>query len=188
MKLLAALSFAFLSHAAFAGWSVDESSFIKFSSTKNETVTETHSIGKLNGSLTDAGVLTVNIPVLNVDTGVKIRDERLLDILFNQKQYPLAKLTAKVKMKQITSLKAGDSVEIAEAATLQLLDKKQPIKAKVKVTKLSDGSLVAVSSEPIVLNASSFGLEPAIQSLKEIAKLQSISSTVPVTFEVKLVK
>jgi hypothetical protein len=51
----------------------------------------------------------------------------------------------------------------------------------------SDGSLRIFTPRPVVINAADFGLEKGVAALKNIAGLQSISSAIPVTFDLQFV-
>jgi hypothetical protein len=53
--------------------------------------------------------------------------------------------------------------------------------AEILVTRLNDGGLQIVISEPIVVKAADFGLDGGIDILREVAGLNSISTAVPVS-------
>jgi len=52
----------------------------------------------------------------------------------------------------------------------------------VIITPAKDGSIVVSSAQPVLLQASEFGLVEGINKLRDIAKLQHIATTVPVSF------
>jgi hypothetical protein len=59
--------------------------------------------------------------------------------------------------------------------------------AKLQVTPMKDGLGVS-TSEPILIHAAEFGLEPGVAALQEVAGLLAISRVVPVTVSLRLVK
>jgi hypothetical protein len=51
----------------------------------------------------------------------------------------------------------------------------------VLVTRLADGALQVVISDPVLINAADFGLDAGFEMLREVAGLKSISTAVPVS-------
>lgn len=103
--------------------------------------------------------------------------------LFDIKQFPQATVELNLESKIFDSLqKAGSMKDLLVKANLDLHGMKKEISAKLRIIKLADNKLVASTLEPIILIPGDFGLEPGVKKLMEIAKLNSISSAVPVTF------
>ena len=71
-------------------------------------------------------------------------------------------------------------------AQLNLHDQSQPLKLDVRVTKVSDSSLLVISAQPIVLNVADYELTEGVEELRELAGLPSISQAVPVSFYLTL--
>jgi hypothetical protein len=54
------------------------------------------------------------------------------------------------------------------------------------VTKLANGSLLVNSVKPVIIKAVDFNLVKGIEKLRQLAGLPSISTTVPVSFVLRL--
>ncbi len=177
-----------IGNMANAAWQVSEAeSKVYFSSTKNETVFETHSISNVSGKWEKNGKLTVLMPISKVETGIEIRNQRLKDIVFKQNEYPSAIFTANVTPKKVKELKVGDSIEMETVGELTLAGKKQSLPIRFSVLRKSKSELDIKNIGNINVDAGNLGLGESIEKLKEIAKLNAISLNVPVTFEIKLV-
>jgi len=53
---------------------------------------------------------------------------------------------------------------------------------EVRVVKLAKNRILAVSVNPIIVNADQYNLLEGVEKLREVANLPSISTAVPVTF------
>lgn len=189
MKKLALVVAAALSFSAAADWSVNSAqSSLNFVSVKNDVVAETHSFEDLTGTFTEAGEFSVAIPALSIDTAIPIRNERILEHVLAAKQYATINAKGKVDSKVLAGLKTGDSVVVEQALDLTLLTQTQSLKAKVKVTKVSETQLVVTTVAPIMLDVNKFQLNAGVEKLRELAGLKAISPMVPTTFSLVLVK
>lgn len=182
-RTLLALS-ACIALPAAANWSIDtDQSSLNFVSTKNAQVTEVHSFDSLSGSLTDAGALTVSVPLSSVNTNIDLRNTRMQEMLFETGSYPEATFTAQVDS-ALMNLKAGESKMADVKGELDLHGVKAPATFHVVVNKLSDDAMTVTTTAPTVVNAASFKLEGGVKALQDVAKLSSITLAVPVTFSV----
>ena len=86
--LAAALSVPALADHALVG----EKSDIRFISVKNAAVAEVHHFKSLSGGIED-GAVSVTIPLVDVETMIPIRNERMQKMLFETELYPKATLT-----------------------------------------------------------------------------------------------
>lgn len=184
MKRLAFLLLLAGSSSALADWKLDnDSSSLNFISTKNQHISETHSFGELSGSLSEQGKLKVEVTLSSVNTGIDIRDQRMRDILFHVADIPSAMLTAKLD-KALLETEQGKTAKASVDALFDLNGKTHTLPVAIQVTKLADGSLLATTTKPVVLNAKDFSLDGGIGELQKIAGLAGISLAVPVTFNV----
>ena len=60
----------------------------------------------------------------------------------------------------------------------------QPASFDVAIHALNNGQLSAATVKPTLINASDYGLDAGIEALREIAMLQNISTSVPLSFYV----
>jgi polyisoprenoid-binding protein YceI len=186
MRVIALLSFFFASLTC-ADWQIEsDSSSLHFMSVKNSAFAEMHSFDQVMGSIKGTH-LSISIPLGSVNTLIPIRNERMLNMLFNAEANPNATFMATLKQ-DFTALKEGESTLADIAGQLTISGATAGTTFSVRVTKTSEGALNAVTVKPTVLNAASFKLADGVEALRNIAMLQTISPVVPVTFDVTFVE
>jgi len=181
-KLLFLCFLTLLSFNAQAAWQLkNQQSIINFVSIKKSTIAEVHHFKSLSGTIADDAV-KVSIDLLSVETNIPIRNERMKSMLFDTSEYSSASIAAKIDSSILDNLKVGRHYQEKLSLTLDLHGITNTIPASVGVVKLSDDSVLVYSVNPVIINASDFGLNKGIEALRSIAKLPVISSAVPVTF------
>ncbi|MEH6586928.1 MAG: YceI family protein [Halioglobus sp.] len=170
---------------AAAQWELDsERSSINFISVKNSAIAETHSFASLVGYIGKSGNVQVSIDLNSVETLIPIRNERLQKLLFETAEFPNATVSTNVDPAVLAAVIEGGTVSTEIPVKLGLHGMEQ--KLTVAVTVFSDGgSLRVMSSRPLILSASDFGLAGGIEALTEVAGLASISTAVPVTLNLQ---
>ncbi|MFT4937299.1 MAG: polyisoprenoid-binding protein YceI [Paraglaciecola sp.] len=171
-----------LSTKVSANWRLaDSGSEVYFISTKNQHISEIHQFSQLNGSLTDAGVLRIEINLASVETGIDIRNTRMREKLFLVDRFPNATLDA-VLPEELMKLEVGHSVNVELPVKLTIMTTEKLLNIAVQVSKTMDGKLIATSSKPTLIGAADFGLKSGVELLQQLAGLSSIGLSVPVTF------
>lgn len=169
---------------ALADWSLaSEQSTVHFLSTKNAQVTEVHQFHSLNGTVSDDGKLSVEVDLSSVDTSIGIRDTRMKEILFSVADHPSATFSASLPQ-AMTALAAGETTTGMVKGALSLNNESMPASFTVRVSKLSDNKLTVSTVSPTLIEADNFSLVKGLKELQSIAGLNSITTTVPVTFSV----
>ncbi len=178
---------------AWADWHInDAQSNFNFSSVKAaqvgpDAITEVHQFQQLEGSLKKDGTFEFSIPVQSLNTGIEIRDERMLDKLFQHTNHAAIQITGQVDLATLGDLKPGEWQDLELESTLTLLGQSHPIKAHVRYIDLGNQRFMVNTLEPIIVNGNEFGLSEGIVSLQEIAGLAFIAHTVPVNFSLVFV-
>mgnify|MGYP002628065276 FL=1 len=163
-------------------WVLDnDGSSLYFLSIKAEHVVETHSFTSLSGQV-DATSATVDIDLSSVDTAVELRDERMLEFLFEVGSFASASVTADVTGLALADLSAGESITTKLPFTLDLHGASNNMTAAVQLTQLADGALRIQTTSPVNVNAGDYSLVDGVNKLRELAGLPSVSYAVPVTF------
>jgi polyisoprenoid-binding protein YceI len=179
LPLLLVLSYG----SAYADWAlVNDASRLSFVSTKKDAVAEVHSFRELSGTMDNAGTTVFKIQLASVDTKVPVRDERMREMLFDTKTFPVATLTAKLDATKIEGLMPGQTMTQSIEGELSLHGLKHAVKAEVLIARLAADRLLVVSTAPLVVNAADFGLDAGIEKLRAVAQLPAISTAVPVSF------
>ncbi len=185
LQCLSALALL-LSTPVLAQWQVDaDASSLHFVTTKNAQVTEVHRFEALSGSLDEQGKLTVKVPLNSVNTNIKIRDTRMQEKLFEITKFPDATYTAMVPT-SLMDIESGEVIQGEVEGSLELHGKKAPATFNVTVSR-SDNMLTVTTVSPTVIDARTFDLGAGVETLQSIAKLSSITMSVPVTFSVTFI-
>ena len=172
-----------------AGWVIDpDGSYVGFASVKNDLIAENHSFTNVTGTIEDSGNAKIVIALASVETLIPIRNERMQAILFEVAQYPEVTVTANLNLDGFTSLGLGESETDTILLDVNLHGTNLSKNVLVKVIRSSDTSYEITSLGPIVIHASQFALSDGLESLRKVAGLQSIDLTVPVTFDLRIVR
>ena len=183
--LLAAVvaSFMWLNIAAAATWELDNSlSQLNFVSIKKGSVAEVHSFTALSGSVNEQGSFEVVIDLTSVDTNNAIRDDRMLEFLFQVASFATATISGTFPADTLKAIAEGSNSYLSIDAEVNLHGQKQILPVELVITRLVDAKISVMSVQPVVLNIVDFGLDDGVTKLMELAKLPSISRAVPVTF------
>jgi len=193
MKKILFLTLLVLSSTAFAKlnfvtsthvgeWTLNnEASKLNFITTKNASKTEIQTFNKLQGHVTGNQVV-LSVDLASVDTGIEIRDERLRTLFFNIAKFPLATVAIDLKKSDLKSMKQGERKVLKLSADITIQDITQTMDVEVQLITLGKNQLLVFSNQPIIVDLKNFDLLKGVNALREIAKLQSINSAIPVTF------
>ena len=184
-KLVILLSALGVMSPAQADWTLSESSRIGFVSIKNNSVGENNAFERVSGSISANGQVLVSVDLSSVETGVGIRNERLQKMLFEVASFPTATIDAALTDKQIAVLEAGGAQTESVGVSISLHGKTVNKAANLSVSA-SGGEIRVMTTQPIVITAQEFGLEAGVAALQQIAGLNAISRSIPVTVDLRL--
>ena len=168
-----------------ADWTLSDSSRIGFVSIKNNSIGENNAFERVSGSISASGQVSVSVDLSSVETGVGIRNERLQKMLFEVASFPTATIDALLTDSQIASLEAGGAQTESVGVSISLHGKTVNKTANLSVSA-SGGDVRVTTTQPIVITAQEFGLEAGVAALQQIAGLNAISRSIPVTVDLRL--
>lgn len=171
---------------AYGDWTVTAGSTVGFVSIKNNATGEVNTFDQLSGTLSDNGNIRIVIALSSVETGINIRNERLKTMLFKVASFPAAMIDAELTDSQVAALKAGGIQTESVSVNVSLHGKTVSKTANVLVSALG-GDVRVTTTEPIIITAQEFGLEPGVAALQQIAGLNAISRSIPVTVDLRLI-
>lgn len=170
-------------------WNLNQQqSALSFISTKKASIAETNTFKSFTGSISAKGEVFIQIDLSSVETNIPIRNERMQKHLFNTDKFATATATTKIEPKVINQLKPGDSLQLQVPFNLALHGKSINLTADISVVLLNENELMVSAVSPVIVNAGQFDLLAGINKLKELAGLDSISTAVPVAFNLKFVR
>jgi polyisoprenoid-binding protein YceI len=171
--------------AAGAGsWSlVPDASRVSFVSVKAGQIAEVHHFTRVSGTVAPDGTATLTIPLDSVETGIPVRNERMRQFLFQTGLHPKATLTTKIDLGPLAALAPGQQTRLPLSGNLSLHGVTAPVETTVTVTRAGGSRVVVASLDPVIVNADSFGLGAGVAELMKLAKLDSITADVPVSFQ-----
>ena len=184
-KLVILLSTLGVMDPAQADWTLSDSSRIGFVSIKNNSIGENNAFERISGSISASGQVSVSVDLSSVETGVGIRNERLQKMLFEVASFPTATIDALLTDSQIASLEAGGAQTESVGVSISLHGKTVNKTANLSVSA-SGGDVRVTTTQPIVITAQEFGLEAGVAALQQIAGLNAISRSIPVTVDLRL--
>lgn len=182
LSLVAACSQA-AEDAPASDWSVNtEASMLSFVSTKLGDIDEEHEVPGLSGAISADGAFRIEIALDTHESFIDIRNERMAEHLFRTAQYPVATATGQLEMRQFMNLANGTSHTVSLPFQLDMVGQSIALRAEVEVTRVSEGLVRVSTVEPITVEAADLGLVDGINTLRELAGLDSINTDVPVSF------
>lgn len=184
-KLVILLSALGVMAPAQADWTLSDSSRIGFVSIKNNSIGENNAFERVSGSISASGRVSVSVDLSSVETGIGIRNERLQKMLFEVPSFPTATIDAALTERQIAALEAGGPQTESVGVSISLHGKTVNKMANLSVST-SGGDVRVTTTQPIVITAQEFGLEAGVAALQQIAGLNAISRSIPVTVDLRL--
>lgn len=184
-KLLILLSTTVFIAPAHADWMLGDSSRIGFVSIKNNSIGENNVFKRVSGSISERGRVSVSVDLSSVETGIGIRNERLQKMLFEVANFPTATIEAVLSDSQVAALNAGGDQTESLSVNISLHGRTVSKTAHVSVSA-SGGDVRVTTTQPIVITAQEFGLEAGVAALQQIAGLNAISRSIPVTVDLSL--
>jgi polyisoprenoid-binding protein YceI len=171
-----------------ADWELDTTrSKVNFISIKNNQIGEVHSFTSLTGFIGATGKIQLTINLDSVDTLIEVRNDRMRELLFETVKFPAAKITAQTDPRVLAEVASGGVLTTDLPITLLLHDKEKILTLPMVIVGEGDGSLRVFSAQPVLINAADFGLDDGVKALREIAGLEAISNSVPVTVQLQFV-
>lgn len=161
-------------------WTLDgEASHIAFGSVKNDAAGEVHSFETLSGTVLPDGATTIEIALGSVQTNIDIRNERMIEYVF--KNAPTATLNAQIDMAELAKLSVGDTTVLDVEGVLSFVGTDVDIDTEMFVARLSETRVMVTTNDMLFLNAEDAGIHAGVTKLMELAQLQGITRTSPVT-------
>ncbi|MEL6574097.1 MAG: YceI family protein [Pseudomonadota bacterium] len=178
----AGLALAFTATLAAAEtWTLNGSnSVISFGSVKNNYNGEAHTFSDLTGTVTEDGTAKVEIGLASVQTNIDIRNERMIEHVF--KKAATATLNAQVDMTAFNSLAVGESTVTEIEGDVSLLGVDAPVWMDVFVMRLDEETVMVTTNSMMFVSTEDLGVDAGIDTLQELASLDGITRTTPVTF------
>ena len=176
-----------LSPLASADWGVAAGSTVNYVSIKNNTIAENNAFTGVTGSIADDGNIAIQIDLASVETRVDIRNQRMRELFFDVGNHPIALITGQLSVPEMAQLDAGAPLERTLPLTLSLHGSEATIEAKLRAIAVG-GELFVTTLEPILVSAGDYGLAAGVTALREIAGLNAIASTIPVSVNLHFVR
>ncbi len=171
-----------------ANWQLDNSqSSLHFVSVKNDVVAETNQFKQLHGNW-DGNNVNISIAVDSLETLIPIRNERIWQYVLQAEKFATISVKTTLASTEMATLATGQSRVLMLPLSVTIAAETTELNATVRITKLNDTTLTAVSEAPLMLNTNSFKLSAGIAKLQELAGLQRIEPLLPVSFSVQFTR
>ncbi|HPF47981.1 MAG: YceI family protein [Alphaproteobacteria bacterium] len=177
------------SNAALAEWKLDAAnSNISYGTIKNDSIGESNTFKTISGSISDSGQINIDIALASVDTQVEVRDGRMRDIVFKVAENASAKLTGNVDLADYQNQKIGSSRVVETSVQLELVGQKIEQDVTLVVTRLGENKVMVIPQGVLFIDADDYELVDSIETLRELAGLETIASVVPMSFYLTFTK
>lgn len=161
-------------------WMLDaDASTVAFGSVKKDVVGESHNFANLAGSVSNDGMVSVDIDLTSVETWIDVRNERIMKHVFMDAA--TATFSASIDMAALENLGVGEMTATTVNGSLSLGSVALPIEAEVIVVRLSETRVMIVTAEMIWVSTADAGIDEGVSMLQELAKLPGITRAFPVT-------
>ncbi|MEP2641047.1 YceI family protein [Roseobacter sp.] len=187
MNKIATLAFAavWAATTAMAGghanWtSVDAGSSVAFGSIKNDYIGEVHTFNTVSGTVSEAGDVAITIDLTSVETNIDIRNERLIEHLF-QAGKARAVLTGAVDMDVLNALEVGTTAVVDFDGALAFAGVEADIETQLLVARLGQDRVLVTTADLIMLATEDLELDAGVDILMDLAGLSGITRVAPVS-------
>lgn len=170
---------------AMTWWIDTDTSQLTFITVKNGDFDEEHELTGVSGSLTEDGELRMELDMATVETFIPIRNERMAEHLFQTADHPFARIEAKLDY-GVLWVEVGETQTTPVDFTLMLRDIPLDLTASVRIEHVADGHVRVTTAAPISVAAAPLQLMDGIDTLQELAGLESIDRDIAVNFTLEL--
>lgn len=180
-KITAAAALAISATGAFAeDWTLDGgASHLAFGSIKNDWNGEVHSFSGLSGSVSKDGMVKLNVDLATVETNIDIRNERMIEHVF--KAAKSAEITAQIDMDEVKSMAVGDSKVLDVSGSVNVVGTSVDIDTQMFVMRIGEDKAMVATNGMVFLDVEEAGLNGGVDKLMELAGLDGITRSSPVT-------
>ena len=156
-----------------------QKSEVYFLTVKKNRVGEINRFKSVTGSVDEKGQVEVIIDPKSVETKIPIRNQRMIEHLFEAIKYPRIVIKSQVKPELLSGLSQGDSLTETLDFNLHMHGVKKDLSGVFFIIREKQQMRV-FNSVPILISTDPFGMNEGLSKLKDLAKLPSINSVVPV--------
>ncbi|WP_440904682.1 DUF1592 domain-containing protein [Catenovulum sp. SX2] len=139
----------------------------------------------LSGSIDFDGNVVLAVDLNKIETGVDIRNSRVVDLLFATELLPTAYFTTQIDTSEISAIPTGDIATQTVNGELTIHGVSQQISLDLLVTKLGVGTVKVSTLRPLIVDSNSFDMAYGIEALRVVAGLSGIGEAVPVYFDLQ---
>ena len=164
-------------------WNLNsDASSLNFVTIKNGSVAEIGTFAAFDGKVTEEGTAAFTIVLDSVFTNNETRDPRMRQYLFETDKHPFLTANTTIDLVGLSDLAVGDGRRTPLNLSVNMHGITYKIEALATVTRIGVNKVLVVNEAPLLIEASDFGLEAGLEKLRELAKLESITPVVPITF------
>ncbi|CZF82277.1 YceI-like domain protein [Grimontia celer] len=155
-----------------------EASSISFATIKKTYVVEPANLSGLEGSVDASGSFSITAPLSSIATGIPIRNQRLNDLFFDSKKFPMLKVEGQVSIESLDE--SGAQLQQAIPAKVTLFGNTKDVTLNMNIIKSGD-NIFAFTTKPVIISGAKFAIpEENLKAVSATVGNIDISSTVPV--------
>lgn len=167
-------------------WTIVEAeSTLTFDTVKNGDIDETHELSGISGFSDADGSIRITLDMNSVETFIDIRNERMREHLFQTSEHPVAEVRAEYDLSTLEDMAVGASLDVGLPFILTMRGVAVDFSTDVRITRLDADRVRVQSAQPVQISALALDLMDGIDTLQELAGLDSIARQVPVSFVIE---
>jgi len=128
----------------------------------------------------------IRIPLVQWDSGLALRDERIRETFFRVPEVPRAVLELQVAQPLASPLLVGKAADLLLEASLSVGGPSVPVDLALRVKREGERAYSFESTAPAKVAISSLGLTPQLEALVKLCGHQSVADAVTVAFKGRL--
>ena len=170
-------------NSVLADWVLDSNnSNLSYGSIKNSFIGESNTFKTISGSIDEDGHVNIDIDLSSIDTQLELRDQRMRDIVFKVAENASAKLTGDMNLEAHRDQEIGTSRIVEASISIELVGQEIDYDVMLLLTRLAENKVMVTPHGVIFLDVEDFDLAGAIETLKELAGLETIANVAPMSF------
>ena len=160
---------------------VGRDSQISFASIKQGDISERHNFKDISGGVSSSGGVNIDIALASVNTNIDLRDERMREHLFQTETFPTANLRTQINFTDFETLSLGQRKKMTLGFDLSLHGAENEVEGDIYITRIHPDRVLVETIGPVFIHIDDYGLTEGINTLRNLASLDTITPSIPVT-------
>jgi hypothetical protein len=128
----------------------------------------------------------IRVPLVQWDSGLALRDQRIRETFFRVPEVPRAVLELRAEKPLESPLLVGAAADLVLQATLSIGGPPVPVELAIRVKREGERAYTFESTAPVKVAISALGLSPHLEALVVLCGHESVADGVSIAFKGRL--